>query len=88
MDDEASDFLRRQGLDIDSVPDAGRRVVLRCSANISTGGTAEDVTHLVHPDNRALAERTARVIGLDIAGIDFLTTDVSRSWRDVGGAIC
>jgi cyanophycin synthetase len=58
------------------------------TANISSGGTAEDVTGSAHPDNIALAERAARIIGLDIAGIDLLCPDISRSWREVGAAIC
>src|SRR5690606_23897542 len=57
-------------------------------ANISTGGTAQDVTAQVHPGNRWLVERAARIIGLDIAGVDFLCPDISRSWREAGGAIC
>lgn len=52
------------------------------------GGTAVDVTHQIHPDNQALAVRAARVVGLDIAGVDFLCPDIARSWREVGGAIC
>ena len=71
-----------------SVPAAGTCVALRRTANISTGGTAEDVTAGVHPDNRMLVERAARVVGLDVVGVDFLTTDVGRSWREIGGAIC
>ena len=88
LDDEARDCLREQSLVPDSVPREGQHVRLRRTANISTGGTAEDVTTLIHPDNRALAERAARVIGLDIAGVDFLCPDISRSWLEVGGAIC
>lgn len=88
IDDEAKRCLADAGLTPDSVPDAGRWVGLRRIANISSGGTAQDVTAVVHPDNAAMAVRAARVVGLDIAGIDFLTTDISRSWRDIGGAIC
>lgn len=88
LDEEAALRLTEQGLNADSVVEAGRFVALRRTANISTGGTALDVTSQVHPDNRWLAERAARVVGLDIAGIDFLCPDISRSWREVGGAIC
>ena len=88
VDAQALGCLEEQGLLPDSVPTLGRMVRLRRTANISTGGTALDVTLQVHPDNRALAERAARVIGLDIAGVDFLCPDISRSWREVGGAIC
>lgn len=88
LDAEALDMLAAQGVRVDSVPAAGQWIALRRTANISTGGTAVDVTAAVHPDNVRLAERAARIIGLDIAGIDFLTTDIGRSWREVGGAIC
>lgn len=88
FDDEALDCVRQCGLTLDSIPDQGRWIALRRTANISTGGTAVDVSAAVHPDNRALAERAARIVGLDIAGIDFLCPDISRSWREVGGAIC
>jgi cyanophycin synthetase len=88
LDDEALACLRAQGLDADSIPEESRRVQLRTTANISTGGTAEDVTAQVHPDNRRLAERAARLVGLDIAGVDFLCEDISRSWQEAGGAIC
>lgn len=88
LDAGALEVLAGQGLTSGSVPASGRFVPLSHTANISTGGTAEDVTALVHPDNRALAERTARAVGLDIAGIDLLTPDIARSWREVGGVVC
>lgn len=88
IDDEARACLAEQGLDQDSVPEAGRFVPLRRTANISTGGTALDVTARVHPDNRLVVERAARRLGLDIAGVDFLCPDIGRSWREVGGAVC
>lgn len=88
FDADALDCLAGQGLTPTSVPAPGQWVPLRRRANISAGGTALDVTPSVHPDNRALAERAARIVGLDIAGIDFLCPDISRSWREVGGAIC
>lgn len=88
LDEEASGLLREQALSADSIPAAGQCVRLRRTANISTGGTAEDATPLIHPDNRLVAERAARILGLDIAGVDFLCPDISRSWREVGGGIC
>ena len=88
IDDEARRVLAGQGLAETSVPAAGDRVLLRLNANLSTGGMAVDVTGKVHPDNIAMAEREARVIGLDIMGLDFLTPDIGRSHREVGGAIC
>ncbi|MCB2058911.1 MAG: hypothetical protein KDE21_00240 [Novosphingobium sp.] len=88
LDREAMQCLEDQELTPESVPAPGRVVRLRRIANISTGGTAEDVSDRVHPDNRALAIRAARIVGLDIAGVDFICPDIDRSWREVGGAIC
>lgn len=88
LDDEALECLAGQGLSAQSVPQIGQFVPLRRTANISTGGTAEDVTDRIHPDNRLVAERAARIVNLDIAGVDFLCPDITRSWREVGGAIC
>ena len=88
LDDEALACLKEQALSAESVPSPGQFVRLRRTANISTGGTAQDVSHLIHPDNRLLAERAARIVGLDIAGVDFLCPDITRSWREVGGGIC
>lgn len=88
LDDQALDCLNEQELTPESVPDAGRLIYLRRTANISTGGTPVDVTEIAHPDNKKLAERAARTIGLDIAGVDFICPDITKSWREVGGAIC
>ena len=87
IDRETIDVLARQGLTVASVLPEHRRALLRRTANVSRGGTAEDVTDIMHPDNARLAEDVARVVGLDVAGIDFLTADIRRSWREVGGGI-
>lgn len=87
LDHEALTQLAAQGLSPDAVPAAGRRVRLRATANVSRGGTAVDVTDQVHPDNRAMAERVARIVGLDVAGIDFQSPDISRPWHENGAAI-
>jgi cyanophycin synthetase len=88
IDDEARRLLEREGLDSSDIPSPGQFVLLRETANLSTGGTSVDVTDRVHPDNRRIAERAARAVGLDVAGIDFLCPDISRSALEVGGAIC
>jgi cyanophycin synthetase len=80
-------LLEQAGLTMSDIPVEGQTVTLRSAANVSTGGIAIDVTEQVHADNREIAERAAIGVGLDIAGIDFLTTDISRSYREVGGAI-
>jgi cyanophycin synthetase len=87
LDQEAADTLARQGLAAASILAENRRALLRGTANISRGGTAEDVTDIMHPDNVQLAEDVARVMGLDVTGIDFLATDIRRSWRDIGGGV-
>ena len=71
------------------MPDGRSSVVyLRSTANLSTGGTATDVTDIIHPDNRDMAVRAIRAIGLDVGGVDFLTTDIAESYRTIGGGIC
>ncbi len=88
LDPAADALLKVKGYDHDSVPPAGEVVYLRKTANISTGGTAIDVTDVIHPDNKLMAERAIKAVGLDIGGVDFLTTDITKSYRETGGAIC
>lgn len=88
IDATAERLLAEQGCSPDAVPGLGDRVFLRRNANLSTGGTPYDVTDEVHPDNRDIAERAARAIGLDVAGIDVLTTDIGVSMWENGGRIC
>ncbi len=88
LDREAAMMLERIGMTADSVPPAGNIVYLRSTANLSTGGTATDVTDVIHPDNRAMAERAVRAIGLDVGGVDFISTNIAESYRRVGGGIC
>ena len=88
VDDALTDLLGNQGLSLDAVPEAGRIVQLRLTGNLSTGGTAIDRTEDIHPDNVEIAEQAARVIGLDIAGIDMLVRDISKPIKDQNGAIC
>lgn len=80
-------FLGRSGLTLQSVPHPGQRVMLRPTANLSTGGTAIDWTDEIHPDNAMVAQRAARIIGLDIAGIDFVCPDIRQSVLETGGGI-
>lgn len=87
IDARLRDLLARRGLAVGSVPRLGQQVVLSLAANVSQGGTAVDVTDRVHPDNREAAERAARVLRVKVAGIDFLTPDITRSWRDGSGWI-
>lgn len=80
-------YIARSGLTLDAVPALGEIVMLRPTANISTGGSAIDMTDVIHPDNALIACRAAQVVGLDIAGIDFVAPDITRSVRETGGGI-
>ncbi|MGB8021063.1 MAG: cyanophycin synthetase [Candidatus Nanopelagicales bacterium] len=88
VDDAARALVAAQGLAMESIPDAGAVVRLSLSASMSTGGTCVDRTADAHPDNVECAEEAARVIGLDVAGVDFIAPDIAESVRDTGGAIC
>jgi cyanophycin synthetase len=87
FDDIALARLATEGLTADSVPARGTRVVLRNNANLSTGGTATDVTDDVHPDFAARAIAAAQTIGLDIAGVDVVCDSVLKPLEDQGGGI-
>ncbi|MCL4108895.1 UNVERIFIED_CONTAM: hypothetical protein GTU68_008090 [Idotea baltica] len=87
LDKQANRLLDEAGKDENSVLASGEIFYLRSTANLSTGGTAIDMTDVVHPDNREMAVRAVRAVGLDVAGVDFLTQDITRSYKDVGGAI-
>ncbi|MDZ4852687.1 MAG: cyanophycin synthetase [Pirellulaceae bacterium] len=78
IDSVALGVLAEQGLSPDCVPAVERRVLIRRNANLSTGGTATDVTDLVHPDVARQAVEAARVIGLDIAGVDIVAQDITQ----------
>jgi cyanophycin synthetase len=88
LDAQAEMMMERMGYTAESVPKAGETVFLRSTANLSTGGTATDVTDVIHPDNRDMAVRAIRAIGLDVGGVDFLTTDITESYKTIGGGIC
>ena len=87
LDAAADLFLQNQGFSQSFVPMADQQVFLKSTANLSTGGTAEDVTDLVHPSNRRLAEKVSRTIGLDICGIDIVSQDISIPLQENGGAV-
>jgi len=88
FDHQAERLLAKLGYDHDTVPEKGEVVYLRSTANLSTGGTAIDVTDVIHPDNREMAIRSINAIDLDIGGVDFLTKDITESYREAGGGIC
>jgi cyanophycin synthetase len=87
VDDIALEMLRDQGLEPETIVEAGRVVQLRGNGNLSTGGTATDVTDEVHPAVAKMAVEAAKVVGLDIAGIDFVAPNVNTTPAQSGGAI-
>ena len=88
LNEEARELLMGQGLTEHSVPDKDTFVRLRRAANVSGGGHTKGVSATFHPDNVRLCEEAARLLRLDIAGIDLLIPDYSKSWKEVGCAIC
>ncbi|HYP07185.1 MAG TPA: cyanophycin synthetase [Bryobacteraceae bacterium] len=87
VDEVMCAYLRRSGLRLDTIPQAGQCVLLRESANLSTGGEARDVTDLIHPDVARMCTRAARIIGLDICGLDVVLPDLSKPLNGSGGII-
>ncbi|HHW32044.1 MAG TPA: cyanophycin synthetase [Clostridiaceae bacterium] len=79
--------LSVQGIDENYIPAAGENVVLRGNGNLSTGGTARECTEEIHPDNKEMAIKAAKAVGLDIAGIDIKTPDISVPINENNGAI-
>jgi cyanophycin synthetase len=79
--------LADQGFTVDSIPTDGTKVLIRRNANLSTGGTATDVTDEIHPDLAARAIDAARMIGLDVAGIDIVSLDITRPLDELRGVV-
>lgn len=87
VDEATMKILNDKNLSLDSILPAGEELWLKPTANLSTGGTATDVTDHVHPDNIFMCERIARIIGLDICGIDIMAPNLSEPIADIGGAV-
>ncbi len=87
IDDFTLDMLKKKGYALETIIEAGEELWLKPTANLSTGGTATDVTDYVHPSNIFLFERIARIIGLDICGIDIMASDLSTPLHENGGAV-
>lgn len=87
IDDVSLAVLSEQGYTLEAVPSECERVLIRRNANLSTGGTAIDVTERVHPTVVVQAIDAARSIGLDIAGIDVVAQDISRPLEEQGGVV-
>jgi len=87
VDETTLNILKEKELSLESILPKGKELHLKATANLSTGGTSTDVTDLVHPFNVFMCERIARIIGLDICGIDIMTNDISRPLDEDGGAV-
>ena len=87
VNDLTQGIIKAAGYTLESVLKDGERLVLKDTANLSTGGTAEDVTDIVHPANVSMVERISRIIDLDICGVDIMTTDISKPLSETGGAV-
>lgn len=87
LDKQAQEAMSQAGFSPDSVPGKGIRVPLRKIESTAWGGHIEDVGEIVHPDNREIAERAARLFGLCNAGVDIISSDISRPWHDNGAII-
>ncbi|MGZ8603649.1 MAG: cyanophycin synthetase [Actinomycetota bacterium] len=87
VDEAAIELVEKQGYAMDDVPPAEAFVQLAATGNMSTGGISIDRTWEAHEENVEIAEEAARVVGLDVAGIDFLAPDIARPVRETGGAI-
>lgn len=87
IDKTALNVLEKQGYELTSILAHGEIAYLRATANLSTGGIAVDRTDEIHPENVWIAQRVAKLIGLDIAGIDVVTDDIRKPLKEVDGVI-
>ncbi|HPH86351.1 MAG TPA: cyanophycin synthetase, partial [Ferruginibacter sp.] len=87
IDQFTQKMLDEKNYSLDTIPAKGELVMLKPTANLSTGGTSTDVTDEVHPANIIMCERIAKIIGLDICGIDIMATDLRTPVTENGGAI-
>ncbi len=87
IDKTALNVLEKQGYELTSILPQGAIAYLRATANLSTGGIAVDRTDEIHPENVWIAQRVAKLIGLDIAGIDVVTDDIRKPLKEVDGVI-
>jgi cyanophycin synthetase len=87
INDLTKTIIAAKGYTLESVIAAGERLVLKDTANLSTGGTAEDITDIVHPSNISMSERISKIIDLDICGIDIMTNDITQPLEETGGAV-
>ncbi len=87
VDRDTTDLLQVLNYTLETVPKKEEIIYLKSTANLSTGGTSIDVTEMMHPENIFLAERIARVIGLDVCGIDIMANNLTQSLKENGGVV-
>ncbi|MGI6686163.1 MAG: cyanophycin synthetase [Bacillota bacterium] len=87
LDEVAKQLLKRRGLSEKDIPQKNETIYLRENGNLSTGGTARDCTDEIHPLNAEIAVKAAKAIGLEVAGVDFVTPDITKPLGQVNGAI-
>ncbi|KPU44573.1 cyanophycin synthetase [Oxobacter pfennigii] len=87
LDDISVGTLKKKNMSIDTVLKKGQKLYLRENANLSTGATAKDCTDIIHPLNAELAIKAAKLVGLDIAGVDITTFDIGKPIIETGGVI-
>lgn len=87
VDRDTEDMLKKAGYTLESIPPKDEIVCLKSTANLSTGGTSLDVTDMVHPQNVFICERIAKVVGLDICGIDIMAENIHQPLNETGGVV-
>ncbi len=87
VDRDTTDLLDKKGYTLETIPRKEEIVYLKSTANLSTGGTSIDITDMIHPENIFLAERIARVIGLDVCGIDIMAKNLTQPLKENGGVV-
>lgn len=87
VDRDTLDLLEKENLTLESIPETGKIIYLKSTANLSTGGTSVDVTDMMHPENIFLAERISRVIGLDVCGIDIMAENLTQPLIENAGVV-
>ncbi|NRB05439.1 MAG: hypothetical protein HRU30_19480 [Rhodobacteraceae bacterium] len=88
VDSTLKEMLSKQALDLEAVPDAGVKVVLSPTSNLSRGGTSVDFIDQLHPENRRLCEEISQTMCLVCSGVDMISVDASRPWHENGAVIC
>ena len=87
VDRDSTDLLNNYGFTLETIPNKDEVVYLKSTANLSTGGTSLDVTDMIHPENIFLCERIARVIGLDVCGVDIMADNLTQPLKENGGCV-